>query len=121
MNRLCHVLDRIADTRGTRFVSILSPDGFVIENSRCVSGMEEMVSAAVSEVAGLADRIGGEINIGECHEIVLQYGHLSILVEAVDEEVMLAVVFTGEGNLDPIRSAVKRNIPSLQNCILKCA
>ena len=121
MNQLRRALDSIAGTQGTKFASILSPDGFIIESSQGVNGMEEMTSAAISEVVGLANRIGGEINIGDCREIVLRYGQLSILVEAVDDEVMLAVVLTGEGNLDPIRSAVKGSIPRLHDCIMKCA
>ena len=120
MNQLRQALDSIAAIQGTKFASILSPDGFIIESSQGVNGMEEMVSAAVSEVVGLADRIGKEINIRDCREIVLRYDQLSILVEAVEDEVMLAVVLTGEGNLDPIRSAIKTSIPNLQNCIMKC-
>ena len=95
MDQLRQLLDTIEEDPGIKFASIMSSDGFIIESSRGATSRDQIVSAAVSEVVGLAGRIGGEIDTGQCRSMLLQYEQLSIYIEPVNREAILAVASNG--------------------------
>ena len=117
MEELRTVLNGIAEDPGVKFASILSTDGFVLESSAGATDNEEMVAGAVSEAAGLANRIGDELEAGTLNGTILKYDHLSIFVESIDPEVVMAVAVTDQEALSGIRYAVKRHIPQLRSLL----
>jgi len=116
MIRLREALNRIADNSSVRLASMLSADGFLIECSEGANEKDQMVLAATCELIGLAGRMGKELDAGHCRSIVLRFDPSSVLIEAIEPDMIVATILADEENIDDIRSKIKNNAAQLRQC-----
>ncbi len=93
---------------GVRGCAVIGKDGFVIENVLMGGGIDpDALAAMVTTLYGTADRLGGELKLGDVDIAIIEYANNYVLVQDLGEA-LFTVLADKRAILGRIRFEMKR-------------
>ena len=100
--------------KGIKGVVLSTYEGLPIISSSGMEDMEGKVSAMISALAILADKVGGEMGSGVMEEVSVSFDDSKVFCYRVDEYAILAIITEKEINLGMLSLVVPRFIDHIR-------
>ncbi len=112
-DNLAGVLERLQLAGNVDLAAVVSTDGFLIESAAAQGGADGAVNAedfAVVAINGLmvARALGREIERGDVTDALLEYERGTVIIQALDEEIVLVLLASHDVNLGRLRLLASR-------------
>lgn len=111
------ILAALVEVQGIDAAVCVGRDGFVID---AVAGAEadvDAIGAMVSTGLGSAESIGRELGVGELTQSMMEYTNGVIVMTAIGEDAILAVVATTNASLGNVRLQVRKRKKELKEVL----
>ncbi len=112
-DNLAGVLERLQLAGNVDLAAVVSTDGFLIEsaaaqgNADGAVNAEEFASVAVNGLM-VARALGREIERGDVTDALLEYERGTVIIQALDEEIVLVLLASQDVNLGRLRLLARR-------------
>ena len=112
-DNLAGVLERLQLAGNVDLAAVVSTDGFLIESVAAQGGgdgavnAEEFASVAVNGLM-VARALGREIERGDVTDALLEYERGTVIIQALDEEIVLVLLASQDVNLGRLRLLARR-------------
>ncbi len=112
-DNLAGVLERLQLAGNVDLAAVVSTDGFLIESAAAQGGGDGAVNAedfASVAINGLmvARALGREIERGDVTDALLEYERGTVIIQALDEEIVLVLLASQDVNLGRLRLLARR-------------
>lgn len=105
---LATLLGRLQLAGGVDLAAVVSTDGFLIEAAH-IEGLDaEEFAAVATNGLMVAKAIGREIDRGNIDSAIFEYASGTVVINALDEELLLVLLAGPGGNLGRLRLLAKR-------------
>ncbi len=105
------------DVSGIRGVVLSTYEGLPIVSSSGMEDMESRISAMISALSILADRVGGELGTGEMEEVSVSFMDSKVFCYRVDGDAIMAIVTEKDVNTGMLSLIVPRLIEKLKEVL----
>lgn len=105
---LATLLGRLQIAGGVDLVAVVSSDGFLIEAVHNEGLDAEEFAAVATNGLMVAKAIGLEMARGETEGVIFEYSGGTVMINALDEELVLILLASPGGNLGRLRLLARR-------------
>ncbi len=106
-----------SEITGVKGVVLSTYEGLPIVSSSGMEEMESRVSAMISALSILADKVGGEMNTGSMEEVAVSFGDSRMFCYRVDDTAIMAVITDKDVNVGMLSLVVPRLIDRLKEVL----
>jgi len=105
---LATLLGRLQIVGGVDLVAVVSSDGFLIEAAHTEGLDAEELAAVATNGLMVAKAIGMELRRGAIDSVIFEYGKGTLMMNALDEELVLLLLANPGVNLGRLRLLARR-------------
>lgn len=110
-------LETLATTPGVRVAALADREGFLIEGAGEQAKHADSAAALAASLRESVDDIGRHLGQGALLGIIVEFESVLLLVHAVGDSALLALIVEDAAALGKIRYLVKRTVPELERLL----
>lgn len=111
------ILAALVDIQGIDAAVCVGRDGFVIDAVAGSGADVDAIGAMVSTGLGSAESVGKELNVGALSQAMMEYADGVIVMTAIGQDAILAVVAANNASLGNVRLQVKKRKRELEQVL----
>ncbi len=106
-----------AEVSGIRGVVLSTYEGLPIVSSSGMEGMEARISAMISALSILANKVGSELDTGDMEEVSVSFDDSKVFCYRIDDGAIMAVITEKDINMGMLALIVPRLIERLREVL----
>ncbi len=108
------ILNALVAVQGIEAAVCVGRDGFVIEAAAAAGADVDAIGAMVATGLGSAESVGRELNVGGLSQAMMEYDQGVIVMTAIGNDAILAVVAATSASLGNVRLQVRKRRTELE-------
>ncbi len=105
------------EVSGVRGVVLSTYEGLPIVSSSGMEEVESRVSAMISALSILADKVGGELDTGEMEEVSVGFGDSRMFCYRISDDAIMAVIADKDVNMGMLSIVIPRFLAKLREVL----